>query len=137
MISLRSWLESVSPSSKVLQWPSRLLVVSAVGDFLHHGGGGSPRLIVGCLAHLGLHFGIVHDGWLGLGHGRYHMWSCRLTILHLTHASLQVVDAEVAHLVAKIVPIHGCGMWSVVMLRADNCHAAVLLAQQQQPARCR
>jgi len=30
----------------------------------------------------------------------------RLTILHLTDTSLEVVDAQVAHLVANIVPIH-------------------------------
>lgn len=84
--------------------------MSAVGDFLHHGGGCSPGLIVGRLAHFGLHFGVVHDGWDSSEYTQYHMRTYRLTILHLTHASLQVVDAEVAHLVAKIVPIHDCGM---------------------------
>ena len=103
-------MESVSPSSEYLRWPSCILVVSAVGDFLHHGGGCSPRLIVGRLAHLCLHFGIVHDGWDGLENVHWYTRTRRLTILHLTHPSLEVVDAEVAHLVANIIPIHGCGV---------------------------
>jgi hypothetical protein len=39
---------------------------------------------------------------------RDHMRMCRPTILHLTDTSLEVVDAQVAHLVTDVVPIHGC-----------------------------
>jgi hypothetical protein len=39
---------------------------------------------------------------------RDYMRLCRPTILYFTDASLEVVDAQVAHLVAEIVPIHSC-----------------------------
>lgn len=67
---------------------------------------------------------------------QYYMRPSTLTILHLANPSLEVVDAEVADLVANVVPIHGCGLVVVkcVMFRADYRRAAMIIVLGQTTA---
>lgn len=54
----------------------------------------------------------------------------RHTILHLTNSRLEIVDGEVADLVAQVVPIHGRGIADVklggITGKGNYCHAVVL-----------
>jgi hypothetical protein len=45
------------------------------------------------------------------------------TILHFTDASLEVVDRQVADLIAQVIPVHGCGVFVVCR---DECKDILL-----------
>jgi hypothetical protein len=69
----------------------------------------TPRLVVGGLAHLGLHLGVVHHR---CDASAIASWPCLLsmrTILGFPESRLEIVEREIAHLVLEAVEIHVCG----------------------------
>lgn len=76
-------------------------------------------------------------------HPRFHAIH-RHTILHLTNSRLEIVDGEVADLVAQIVPIHGSGIADVKLsgitgkgiIVTQSCSGRGA-STHVQPARCR
>jgi hypothetical protein len=72
----------------------------------------TPRLVVGRLAHLGLHLGVVHHGCSASASASWPSVS-KHTILGLAESRLEVVEREIAHLVLEAVEIHGGGRRAV------------------------
>jgi hypothetical protein len=68
----------------------------------------TPRLVVGRLAHLGLHLGVVHHRCSASAIASWPSVS-KHTILGLAESRLEVIEREVAHLVLEGVEIHGGG----------------------------
>lgn len=80
----------------------------------------TPWLVVGCLAHLGLHLGVVHDGCRALALASWRsLVSRERTILGFAETGLEVVEREIAHLVLQAAEIHGGGVVSGYL--ADAC----------------
>ena len=107
-----------------------VLVEGTIGDLLHQGRRCAPavtrcqhtssskvamrvlRFIVGCLPHLRLHFCVVHHRCrlLSASHTPAGCATCQPTILHLPHASLDIVESQVLDRVAEVIPIHCAGV---------------------------
>jgi hypothetical protein len=85
----------------------------------------TPGLIVGGLSHFRLHLCVVHDSCQGASASCFEGADSRcprLTILDLSHTSLDVVEREIGHFVLETGEIH-CGGGMVVVVAAA---AAVL-----------
>jgi hypothetical protein len=72
----------------------------------------TPRLVVGRLADLGLHLGVVHHSCSASASASWPSVS-KHTILGLAKPRLEVVEREIAHLVLEAVEIHGGGRRAV------------------------